>query len=233
MNHQISLNYNNQFLFFSDYNQNKTKKKSPYKSLYALRHKAYEKEITTDDKIRASIGAVAGTLIPMFFLMKHQKVSNPFNLQYGLNEMILLSGTSIIGGVGGGMIGEKKKIVLNKVKEGVFQFFNAVIPAVLVDKGLNLCELVKKFNNPFSKILITMMGIFVGIHAAANLSNKVCDPKDIEPDRKLSLKDSVANIDDLFGALVLAKVPIVKKLKVERLLPFIYSYCGYRAGESN
>ena len=59
------------------------------------------------------------------------------------------------------------------------------------------------------------------------------DPKDLEPDRKITLKDSIANVDDLIGALVLAKVPIINKLKFERILPVIYSYCGYRAGESN
>lgn len=227
---KVSPNYNNQFLFLSSYNNNE-KRKSPLKSVYALRHKAYEKEITTDDKIRAGIGAVLGTIIPMIFLMKQQKLKNPFNIKFELKEMVLLSATSIIGGVSAGMISEKKTTNIHKLKEGVFQFFNAVIPAVFVDRGLKLCE--KSANKPLPKILVTTAGIAVGMHAAAMLSNKICDPKDVEPDRKLSLKDSIANIDDLVGALVLAKVPLINKLKIERVLPFIYSYCGYRAGESN
>jgi hypothetical protein len=71
------------------------------------------------------------------------------------------------------------------------------------------------------------------MHGAASLSNIICDPKDKHPDRKLSLLDSIANIDDLFGVLVLAKFPIVEKLHLDKLLPVIYTFCGYRAGKSN
>ncbi len=123
---------------------------------------------------------------------------------------------------------------MHKLKEGVFQFFNASIPALFVGLGLKYCEAGgAKLNTPLAKILTTIVGLGVGVHVAAMLSNKVCDPKDLEPDRKITLKDSVANVDDLIGALVLAKVPVINKLKVERILPLIYSYCGYRAGESN
>lgn len=212
----------------------KVKNRSTLKRLQALRHKSLEREITTDDKIRAGIGSVIGMGIPLFCLMKHQKVKNPFNLKYGMKEMILLSGASIVGGVGLGMVGEKKSTNMHKLKEGVFQFFNASIPALFVGLGLKYCEAGgAKLNTPVAKILTTIVGLGVGVHAAAMLSNKVCDPKDLEPDRKITLKDSVANVDDLIGALVLAKVPVINKLKVERILPLIYSYCGYRAGESN
>ena len=68
------------------------------------------------------------------------------------------------------------------------------------------------------------------MHGAAALSNIVCDPEDKRPDRKLTLRDSLANLDDLVGVLVLAKFPIVDKLYLDKLLPVIYGYCGYRAG---
>ena len=212
----------------------KVKKRSSLRTLQVLRHKSLEREITTDDKIRAGIGSVIGMAIPLFAMMKHQKVKNPFNLKYGMKEMILLSGASIAGGVSLGMVGEKKSTNMHKLKEGVFQFFNESIPALFVGMGLKYCENGgTKLNTPIAKILTTSIGLVVGMHAAAMLSNKVCDPKDLEPDRKITLKDSIANVDDLIGALVLAKVPIINKLKFERILPVIYSYCGYRAGESN
>ena len=212
----------------------KVTKRSTLKRLQALRHKSLEREITTDDKIRAGIGSVIGMALPLIFLMKNQKVKNPFKLNYGMKEMIILSGASIVGGVSLGMIGEKKSTNMHKLKEGVFQFFNASIPALFVGLGLKYCEAGgAKLNTPLAKILTTIVGLGVGVHAAAMLSNKVCDPKDLEPDRKITFKDSIANVDDLIGALVLAKVPVINKLKIERVLPLIYSYCGYRAGESN
>ena len=81
------------------------------KRLQALRHKSLEREITTDDKIRAGIGSVIGMALPLIFLMKNQKVKNPFKLNYGMKEMIILSGASIVGGVSLGMIGEKRALI--------------------------------------------------------------------------------------------------------------------------
>ena len=61
----------------------------------------------------------------------------------------------------------------------------------------------------------------------------ICDPKDKYPDRKLTLKDTIANLDDMIGLLVLAKFPLAEKLHIEKLLPFIYALCGFRAGKAN
>ena len=76
-------------------------------------------------------------------------------------------------------------------------------------------------------------GLIVGMYGAASLSNVISDPQDKQPDRKLTLLDCVANIDDAVGALVLAKFPCANKLHLESFLPLIYAYCGYRAGKSN
>lgn len=78
------------------------------------------------------------------------------------------------------------------------------------------------------------MGYYsAGMKVAADLSNLINDPKDLVPDRKLTIKDAAANIDDALGIFVLAKMPFAKYLHVEKILPAIYSWCGYRAGESN
>ena len=71
------------------------------------------------------------------------------------------------------------------------------------------------------------------MYISTALANIICDPKDLEPDRKLTFKDSIVNVDDILGALVLARVPFINKLKVEKVLPFLYAYCGYRAGKCN
>ena len=76
-------------------------------------------------------------------------------------------------------------------------------------------------------------GLLAGMFGAAKLSNLICDPKDKVPDRKLTLKDSLANIDDAIGALAMTDIPALKKFPVAPILPPIYVLCGYRAGESN
>ena len=197
------------------------------------RHRNEVREITTGDKIKASVGAIAGTVLPMMFMMKKQKVKNPFKLQYGLQEIIGMSASSIVGGVAVGMIGENKKTNENKLKEGLFQFMNASIPTWIVGGVLKLCESSKNFNNIPGKIMSIAGGLIVGMYGAASVSNLICDPHDKRPDRKLTLKDCLINIDDALGVLVLAKFPCADKLHFERLLPFIFAYCGYRSGKSN
>ena len=216
-----------------DYGDRQFKKTGGMSSYIALREKAYEREITTGDKLKAGFGSIVGTLIPMTMLMKKQGLRNPLKLHYGLKEMIMLSASSIIGGVLCGMIGESKKTNENKAKEGLFQFFNAAIPTWIVAGVLKLCEESKNFNNIPGKMLSVAGGLLVGMYGAASLANVICDPKDIHPDRKLTLKDCLINIDDALGVLVLAKFPLAEKLHVEKALPAIFAYCGYRAGKSN
>ena len=55
--------------------------------------------------------------------------------------------------------------------------------------------------------------------------------KEILESAKEALK--LANVDDAIGVLVLAKFPIADKLHIDKMLPIVYSYCGYRAGKSN
>ena len=126
-----------------------------------------------------------------------------------------------------------KKTNKNKLKEGIFQFLNASVPAWVVGGGLKLCEASKNFNNIPGKIMAMAGGLLIGMYGAASLSNLICDPYDKVPDRKLTLLDCIANVDDALGVLVLAKFPCADKLHLERTLPFVYSYCGYRAGKSN
>ena len=202
-------------------------------SFVARRHKAQVRKVELKDKIKAGVGSLLGTIAPMFYLMKKQKIKNPMKLKYGLSDMVLLSGTSILGGVCAGMLGEDRKTNKNKIKEGVFQFLNASVPAWVVGGALKLCESSKNFNNIPGKIMAMAAGLLVGMYGAASLSNLICDPHDKVPDRKLTLIDCLVNIDDALGVLVLAKFPCADKLHLERILPFIYAYCGYRAGKSN
>ncbi len=183
--------------------------------------------------IKSVVGSLAGTAIPLAIMMKKRKIKNPLKMNYGLQDMLILSGTSVAGGVLGGIAGEKDaKVRKSKVKEGVFRFMNASVPTWIVGGALKLPESSKKFNNVPTKIFSVIGGLVVGMFGAAQVSNLIFDPKDKDPDRKLTLKDCIANADDAIGALTLAKFPLMDKLHIDKALPLIYAYCGMRAGSA-
>jgi len=183
-------------------------------------------------KLKAAIGAAAGTLIPLGLMMKKRNIKNPFKLEYSLKDMLTLSAASVAGGAAGGMIGENKNSKINKFKEGTFQFLNAALPTLGVAGGLKLCANQKRLNSVPFKILSVIMGVAAGMFGALKLSNFIFDPKDKFPDRKLSAKDCIASADEAVGALALAKFPIVQTIQLDKVLPLIYGYCGYRAGKN-
>lgn len=197
------------------------------------RSSSYEHDVKHSDKIQAGIGSIAATALALGILMKKQNVKTPFKINYGLKEMVTVSAFSVAGGVSIGMIGDTKEARKNKFKEGVFQFMNGSVPTWIVSGVLKLSELSEKFNNIPSKIGSIILALAVGMYGTATVSNLLFDPLDKKPDRKLTLKDCIANIDDAIGVLVMAKIPFVEKLKIDKLLPAIYAYSGYRAGKSN
>ena len=182
--------------------------------------------------VKSVAGATAGTALPLMIMMKQRKIKNPLKMEYGLQDMLILSGSSIAGGVAAGMIGENKKTKRSMLKEGVFQFLNASIPTWIIGGVLKLPETSHNFNNAPTKIFSVIGGLIVGMFGAAQVSNLIFDPKDKEPDRKLTFKDCIVNADDALGALVLAKFPLIEKLHLDKFLPAIYAYCGIRAGNA-
>ena len=198
-------------------NQIVPSKKSPYKN------KSY---------IAPMLTSAIGTVVPIACMMKHQKTKNPFKLTYGLRDMFILSSSAVVGGVAGGLIGADKKSRGNKLKEGFFQILNATIPPCLVAGSVKLLDSSRFRNNKVVKIVSVIGSLVVGMLGVASLSNLILDPKDKYPDRKIKLKDCVVNADDIIGALVLAKFPLIEKLKIEYLLPLLYTYCGYKAGKA-
>ena len=111
---------------------------------------------------------------------------------------------------------------------------NATVPTMLVGGAMELIKDNEKYKNSKPvKVAAIVTGLIAGMPLAAFISNIINDPKDKEPDRKLTLKDSIINMDDALGALVVAKIPVVDKLHLEKIMPAIFAWCGYRAGESN
>lgn len=193
----------------------------------------YNRDISKADKTKALIGSTGGTALSLLYMLKKQKVKNPLKLKYDMKDMLLVSGCSIVGGIGIGLIGENKNVQKNRLREGLFQFMNSAIPTWIVGGVVSLCESKPKYNTSKNKMFSVLGGLLVGMYGSAALANVITDPKDKHPDRKLTLKDALANIDDAIGALALAKIPIISKLNIEKVLPLIYTACGYRAGQSN
>jgi len=183
-------------------------------------------------KYKVGAGAVAGTLLPMFYIAKKQK-KNIFKIKYNTKEMLMLSSAAILGGLITGIFCGKKEHRKQKMNEGVFQFLNATVPTLLTASLFSLTQKFKQLNNIPFKALSALTGLVGGMLLASKLANIINDPYDKVPDRKLTIKDSVANIDDAIGILVVTKVPLADKLQVEKALPAVYSLCGYRAGMSN
>lgn len=183
-------------------------------------------------KYKVALGSVVGTVVPLVALAKKQK-TNIFNIKYNAMSMILLSAGAIVGGLVTGVLKGKKEHRTQKIHEGVFQFFNATVPTAVVAGICSIIEKNKKLNNVPTKIIGTMAGLVGGMFLASELANRVNDPYDKIPDRKLTIKDAIANIDDAVGVLVISKVPLTNKLPMEKVLPAVYGWCGYRAGMSN
>ncbi len=233
----VTPNSNKPFVFKSF--QDAAKPKGVLSNIYSKRHKVSDAP-DTSTKVKIAAGAVLGTVIPLMLFAKKQnldlkKVSSLFKVEYGLKEMVGVSAGSIVGGGLAGITFDKKNTFKEKMDECTFQFLNSVIPPAMIAGMLEITETYggKLKDNKLLKVGILLTGIFSGMKLAVRAANLINDPKDKVPDRKLSMLDAVVNVDDAVGALVLANFPCVKNLHIDKLLPIIYAWCGYRAGETN
>ncbi len=187
------------------------------------------KPLTISERLSIGTGTLIGTAIPIMYFCKKQKLPVQ-KLKYAEKEMILLSTGSITGGVLGGMYSDKKVKPEYKIHEGVFQFFNAVVPTLLIKPILKTCDKIKFLNNTKAKAATLMSGIFCGMIAGANISNKINGTTSAGSKRKVKFVDTIANIDVISGALVMAKFPLIGKLGIEKFLPLFYMWTGYESG---
>lgn len=189
--------------------------------------------VTKWEKTRAFIGAAAGTALPVAMIMKKQNTKNFFNIKYGVKEMLAIAAGGNLGGILLSSIGEKKRDKIKKWKEGIFQMTITAAPMLLVDNIIKFCEKSNnpKINNNLTKIAASVAGVAIGSQAAIALFNRLRSDKEArKPKRELKLIDMVANLDDVVAVCVLAKIPFADKIHIERVLPFIYTFCGYRSG---
>ena len=173
---------------------------------------------------------------------------NPFG---ELKDLSLLGLIPVIGGVTGGIVGDKltkqdwKKNLPNKAKEGVYQYLNNIF-LCNIGAGVALGALkAMKVDNKAAKFFGMIGGVvasglvagnavanFVDKNIVAPLFDKTKKPKDfksmfkdLNKDRHPEAIDLGLHVDDL------ASVGFISGLKViGPILPMLYSISGYRSG---
>jgi len=240
----INSQYSNAFAAFlkndskvsADKNKN-NKSTASEKSILQSRYPTHQQQ-KRSTKIMALTGSTLGTVASLLYLAKAQKknlfkINDILDLSYGVKEITIMGISSIVGGVALGCLADKKDDNVPKVKEGIFQTMNVLIPAICTDTLLNIVNFTKAKNSKIAKICAMGIGVTGGMLSASAIANFINDPNNNEKDREITAKDALANLDDAIGALILAKFPLVEKLQIQRILPIIFAWCGYRAGQSN
>ena len=145
-----------------------------------------------------------------------------------VTEMLLMAGGANIGGVLAGSVGADKNSQKKKWKEAGFQVMNISIPMLMVSAALEICKNVKFLNNVPTKIIASIAGMTSGAMLATKITNAT--RKEGEPYRKYTIKDSIANFDDIVATIKIGFERILEYIPVDKILPFIYIYSGGRAG---
>lgn len=190
----------------------------------------------------AAIGALAGAMIPVLTISKIKNGKFNFDVfEYGnkakeLAAILTVSTSSILGGLSGGLLSTKDpKDKKAKVKEAVFDISTVAIPTTITTTMLALGKKMK-FKGILPKIIAPIIGIGVGMPISQKVAHRV-DTKFInkdepQPERKLKPQDYLVHLDDLFTLVILTglKIPFLKEGTAEKLLPFIYAWCGHETG---
>ena len=157
----------------------------------------------------------------------------------------------MIGGLATGVALDEKQYRKAKFREGVHQAIaNIMFPLLLIGTGNRLYDKIRpkiklpqlpattkfnKFLNTSIQILpnlaITAIGLVGGVHLGTMLSNKInectehhCHKREVKP------LDFIYHPDDVATALVLAdKHGAIQKV-VGKIIPPIFTLCGYETG---
>lgn len=206
----------------------------------------------------AFCSTAAGILLSLIFVRKYKSLQNNFtkltaesgiknnlnavknnvmkflDINYGLKEMIILGSGSIAGGLAGGIIFDKKEKTKAKMQEAIYQFANLAIPTSLAAGLMHLAKNSKSFNNRYAQIVAAVVGIGMGMPLSSAICHKInngISDKNQKYHRPMKLKDGIIHLDDIIMALVLTRLPLVKNLCIDKLIPFLYLYCGYESGK--
>ncbi len=162
---------------------------------------------------------------------------NFLSIKPELKEVLIMGSGSILGGFAGGIAFDKNNKKIKKIKEFIYQTSNLIIPACSVAGLIKLIE-KSKIKNPVIANTAKIGAIATGVGGGMFVSSKICNKinnllidKNSNHKRKMKMKDGLIHIDDVLMALVLAKVPFANKIGIDKILPFVYVFCGYEAAK--
>ena len=204
-------------------------------------------------KIGIAAFSAAGTILPILAIRKYQgkaldkdvfqklplakkgkELWNSLSIDYGFKEVMLVCMSSLLGGTVGGLVFDKETPKKEKVKEGIHKAVAQIIPAIGVSTVVALGNKAK-IKTPVKEIASVALGVGLGMPIANKVSNtlnkKAFKEKDYKQ-RKVKPSDYLMHADDIVGAMVLAKVPFVNLLQLDKVLGVIFAHEGYEAGSA-
>ena len=106
---------------------------------------------------------------------------------------------------------------------------NTTIPMLMVSAANAICNKTIGKTKPLVRVASSIAAMAGGAMAATKITNATNETT--EKKREYTIKDSVANIDDVVATFSIGFEEQAEKLCLDtRLMPFIYAYCGMRAG---
>ncbi|MDD3437304.1 MAG: hypothetical protein PHC64_09165 [Candidatus Gastranaerophilales bacterium] len=190
-------------------------------------------------KTHSMLGSILGTGISSSVVVSQTKASgNLFNKILNTDfvsskNILIVALASVLGGFTGGMLEDKGKNQLKKIKEAIFQILSNIgFPLLFrnIFKNMNdkitakSSKIIKQTSNFVSVFGGVILGAIVGSTIANKINDSICPDKAYK--RKLGAKDFLIHVDDLPTAFAFAGVPYIDKL-----IPFILVSRGYEVGK--
>ena len=172
--------------------------------------------------VGSSVGVASG-----YLLTRKIDIKKNHHILDELIHLLAMAGGANLGGVLATSIGAKKEIIKKKWHEAGFQMMNTTIPMLLVGFSNALCNKFAK-KNDLLRIVASGIAMSSGAVIATKITNNTKDEH--EKKRKYTIKDTLANVDDIVATIAIG-FPKLNYLHLDtRLMPFIYTYNGMRSG---
>lgn len=187
--------------------------------------------------------AIAGA-VSAITMMQKGKENRKFFQQLIKNDyeelqVIGLGGASILGGLVGGVLSDKKETHKSKAREAMLQFFGNFVAPVSLLAGVRKALENSLFKKGAEETLLRTAGkagvVVATLLIGTKLGNMIMQPvnnKIFKENKKrdMCLKDLSASVDDMGYSLpFISNSPIIKTW-TPRLLPFIFFIPGYETG---
>lgn len=228
-----------------------------YRDFYSNRlriNKHRQQEPPLKVKVGSLVGSAIGTMGAVYVISKKQantkNIKNILNISYSETEILGVALSGVLGGLISGTILDDKKHSKAKTKEAMHQALaNIITPIVFIGlaqklydktdiskKILNFSQKAKsKFIKTSAEILprlsLVLAGLITGVSVGTFISNTINQKFDKNhAKRTIKPLDFMYHPDDLATALVLSdKNGTIQKI-VGKIIPPIFTICGYETG---